>query len=412
MTSRQKVDWRVPSSEWDQFVDFICSKYGEREGYTSREVESAMREWVDLDRGSGLEEKIDCLVRAAGRRPADLGEKRSRSTDRLTDDDTTRVSCYVHEDVRAEFKAIADDTDDRLGVALARALREYRQGGRPARLKEKLSRIADDAEDLLSEIADDGESMSLRKKRTIKICHRFDDADQFTEQELHEAIADVAGETVIDVYQPRVLDRLSYARHPTGNPIYMPVENARDLAEQQDLPGPDAPPIDRKEYSNLSRDEKVDGLRIELARNAASNGGEAAASVKQVHDDIFGGKGSESHMQSLMDKAAEIDGYRRDRSRGGHEYLIADLGYVDHPPVLRELEQAAQDNKDQGNVNTDESDQENGRNGSGAEPTGGQERREADVEDEAAAEMDALMGAQPARTDGGADIQGQGGDTD
>lgn len=398
MTSRSKVDWRVPEKEWEAFKDFIHEKYGEIEGYVGREVESAMREWADMDRGSDNEKVLDRLIRAAGRRPADRTEKKPPSSDRFVDADTTRASCYVHSDVRAAFTSFVDDTDDRLGVALARALREYRQGGRDARIGEKLDRIADDAEDFLSEIADDGESesMSLRKKRTINICRRFADRYEIKRDELHAAIADVAGETVIDAYEGRVLDRMGYAQHPVNEQLLLPIDDVRNAAENLDLPGPDAPAIDRKPYRDLSREEKVEGLRIELARKAYSRGGGASVAVSKVHDGIFDGKGSRNHIQSLMNEAAECNGYScKTSSRSGKDYITANWDEIAViPHISEQIQSEREDTTETEDTDTTDGQQEN----LDQEP-----EQDQSVESEAADQMDQLMNAQAARTDGGRD---------
>lgn len=403
MASRPKVNWRVPSTEWDRFVDYVHDKYGRTEGLVGREVDLAMREWIDDDGYQGVEEQIDRLVRAAGRRPEDLAEKK-RSTSTISDEgETTNVQCRVDPVLKEDFAAFTKEhSDDRLGVALARALRQRQNGGRSQRLEQKLDRIADDAEDLLSEIADDeSESMSLRKKRTIKICRRFNDCYEFTRDELHEAIADVAGETVIDDYEQRVLDRMGYAQHPGGAPLFMPIDDARELAEELGLPGPDAPAIDRKPYRDLSREEKVEGLRLELARKAYSRNGGASVTVSKVHDGIFDGKGSKDHIRSLMGDAAEYHGYSMETSAtSGKKYITVNLDEVSHG--IREQLRSEREAED----TTDDQDHEQKSDQDPADESSETEddAAESEIESDADDQMDALMNAQPARTDGGRDV--------
>lgn len=410
MTSRPKVNWRVPSTEWDRFVDYVHDKYGRTEGLVGREVDLAMREWIDDDGYQGIEERIDRLVRAAGRRPEDLAEKK-RSTSTISDEgETTNVQCRVDPVMKEDFAAFTKEhSDDRLGVALARALRQRRNGGRSQRLEQKLDRIADDAEELLGEISDDDESetMNLRKKRTIKICRRFDGRYEITVDELHEAIADVAGETVIDDYEQRVLDRMGYARDPHSGSILVPIDEARRRAEEWDLPGPDAPAIDRKHYRDLSREEKVEGLRLELARKAYSRRGGASATVSKVHDGIFDGKGSSDHMRSLMDEAAEDDGYRMETSStSGKEYITVNLDAVSHGirEQLRSESEVWSESED--GDTTDDQDHEQEPNQDPADESSETEddAAESEIESDADDQMDALMNAQPARTDGGRDV--------
>lgn len=400
MASRPKVNWRVPSEEWDRFVDYVHDKYGRIEGLVGREVDLAMREWIDDDDYQGIEERIDRLVRAAGRRPEDLAEKKCSISTISDEGETTNVQCRVDPEMKEDFAAFTKEhSDDRLGIALARALRQRRHGGRSQRLEEKLDRVIDDAEELLGEISDDDESetMNLRKKRRIKICRRFADSYEITVDELHEAIADVAGESVIDDYEQPVLDRMGYARSPTGGPIFMPIDDARERAEELGVPGPDAPAIDRKHYRDLSREEKVEGVRLELARKAYSRHGGVSATVSHVHDDVFDGKGSDSHMRSLMDEAAEADGYSVERSsRSGKEYLTVNLDEVSydiHDQLHSESECWSKSEDDE--ADTSEADTTEEQN---------QEQRD-DITEEAETEMAALDQAQPV-TDGGRDTPG------
>jgi hypothetical protein len=331
MASRPKVNWRVPSEEWDRFIEYIHRKYGRVEGHVGREVDLTMREWVDVDGYSEVEELVDRLVRAAGRTPESISEKKLLSSPIVDGDDseTVNVQCRVDPGIKDDFRAfVKEHSDDRLGIALARALRERREGGRPKRLEEKLDRVVDDAEELLSEIAGDGEKMSLRKKRTIKICRRFSDSPQVTTDDLHDAIEDIAGETVIEDYEQRVLDRMGYAQHPSGSPLYMPVDEARELAEKLDLPGPDAPAIDKKDYAELSNDERVNGLRIELIRRADPRGGRLNLTTKTIREDVFGYGPSDSHTRELMREAAQAEGFDLGKSVSGLDVLKVNVDLV------------------------------------------------------------------------------------
>jgi hypothetical protein len=77
-----ELDWLVPANEWDRFLRYVEAEYGEIEGNVSREVRPAMREWLDIDEFAAVEEKVDRLIQAAGRTPANLGKKNGPSTPR------------------------------------------------------------------------------------------------------------------------------------------------------------------------------------------------------------------------------------------------------------------------------------------------------------------------------------------
>lgn len=162
-----------------------------------------------------------------------------------------------------EFAASAREQGKRPGVYLARALRERRAGGRAQRVMAKLDRVSDDAEALLVEVAPEGDGeMSLRERRTAAICRRL--GEQFHESELEAAIGAVAGDSppTLQEYRERVLGRLGYVEHPNNPEMYVPEDIAHEIAATTDAPGPDVPPVERKDYLDLTREEKVHGLRI------------------------------------------------------------------------------------------------------------------------------------------------------
>jgi len=328
-----KIGWHVPSDEWDSFTDYIVDKHGQATGYVGDEVERAMREWVDTDDYASVEALVDRLVEAAGRTPANLSHKKSATTTPSTDGDTTKVQTRVDTDIKADFAAHAKrDADERPGRVLARALRERRHGGRARRLRDKLDRVADDAEALLAEDAGE-DGASLQQKRTIAICHRL--GRQFTRDKLEDAIEAVAGgsEPTIREYTDRVFDRLDYVEHPNNGDLFIPKGEAREHGAD-----PDAPAIDRfrdggLRYDDLPRDDKVRGVRIAAARRATSNGGKGSVDAATVEHDVFDGHPSRTHAGKLVDLAADADGFDVD-TRRGKKRLRVDLRDVTDGTVL------------------------------------------------------------------------------
>jgi len=327
VTSRQKLDWRVPSDEWDAFVDFVYHQHGEIKGYVGREVERAMREWIDVDDFATVEDQIDRLIRAAGRRYTDLSQKKSAS-DTLESEDTTRVACRVDSHLKQEFSGFVKKmTDDRLGVALAWALRERRAGGRSQRVENKLERIIDDAEALLAEINGNNE-LSIRKKRTITICNQL--SDQFLRDELESAIAEIAGDSppTLQDYTHKVLNRLGVVEHPDRPDLYITKNRARQLGI--DL---DAPQIDWKPYEALTREEKVEGVRIELARLAKVHHGKYQIEANTIKQKICNSKPSDNETKEILRQAATADGFDVTHYRGKDKLRI-NLACVTDPEVL------------------------------------------------------------------------------
>lgn len=175
MTGRPEIQWHVPFDEWERFLRHVERENVEIKGYVSREVERAMREYVDADEWAEIEERVDRLIEAAGRSPAVLGKKKSLA-DPPSAEDTTKVRCRVDARLKEEFAGYAKRhyPEETLGVVLARALRARRDGGRAGRVERKLDRVQEDAEAVLAEVNPDAEeSMSVRECRTVAICSRL-----------------------------------------------------------------------------------------------------------------------------------------------------------------------------------------------------------------------------------------------
>lgn len=309
MTDRVKVDWTVPSEEWDRFVNYVEHRYGEIEGNMGREVERAMREFCDEDEYATAEEMVDRLVKAAGGIGGGTKKKKNRTLDVGQDGDTTKVRCRVRPGVKDSFRAYAKQTEHRLGVALAHALQVRREGGRSKRLEDKLSRIVDDAEQLLATVNDDtDDGVSPQEKRTVAICRELHDdvgfegklPDEFPKSALRDAIKTVVGDTeyLLETYTDKVLDRLDYVPHPDIEHLYAHEDTVDPL-----------PAIDREGYDDLSREERIEGLKIKLGRESYENGGQLQYGVREIRDSIFEGVPTDDTVKRYMNQAAEEDGY-------------------------------------------------------------------------------------------------------
>lgn len=340
MTGRSQLGWHVPSDEWSRFTDYVAEKHGQTKVYVGREVERAMREWVDADDYAPVEDYVDRLVQAAGRTPANLSQKKSATTSPPTADDTRKVQCRVDAELKDDFAAHAKrDADERPGLVLSRALRERRHGGRQRRIQDKLERVTDDAESLLAEVAGEGD-LSHQEKKTIAICEQL--GNQFTREDLENAIEGVAGgsDPTIRKYTDRVFDRLDYVEHPNAPDkvdLFIPEAEARELGAD-----PDAPAIDRFHnggvgYEDLSRDDRIRGIRIAAARRATSNTGRAAVDAATVEKDVFEGRPSPSYASKLVDLAADADGFNVD-TRRGTKRLLVDLRDVTDDAVLSAID--------------------------------------------------------------------------
>ncbi len=326
MTRRPKVDLRVPTDEWDAFENYVKDEHGKIKGYVGREVERAMREWIDVDEFAAIEDRINQLIRATGRSCCNQLHKK-RASDTIESEDTTRVSCRVDSRVKDNFSQFVNEmSNDRLGVALARALRERRTGGRSERVENKLDRIIDEAKDLLAEL-DDSSELTIRQKRTIVICSQL--GDEFTEDELEEVIGNRFGDTksTLRNYKKLVLKRRDAVKHPDKSGLYISREQARQWGV--DL---ESHPIEWKPYRALTDAERIEGVQIKLAQLAKSNGGKYRIDSKFINDKIFNSKTSYRKSNKLLNKAADSDGFEAVHHSGKNR-LKVDLTQINEPYI-------------------------------------------------------------------------------
>lgn len=284
VTRRVKLNWRVDSAEYDRFREWVDAEYGAQKGRLGQSVDAAMREWLDEDGYDRVEELVDRLVRAAGRRPSDATPKNKNIGEAGEGGPgTTRVGARVSEDLKTRFAHHArTETEKAPGELLTDALRSYRGGGRAARLESKLDRVVDDAESVLAEVraeapvnadadgdADADAGLSKREERIIAICERLR-GTQFTEDDLRREIDDIAArgerasEPTVQTYREAVLNRLEYEPHPENPELWLPAGEVRDLV------GADIPAEIRRPVEQLDREERHRRIKLALGERAAA----------------------------------------------------------------------------------------------------------------------------------------------
>ena len=313
----QRLDWYVPADEWDRFREWVHDEVGTYDGALGREAESAMLEWVDEDDYSHAETLVDRLVEAAGRRPSAGVSKNKNSLSDALDGDTTRVTVRVRSSVREQFRDhVRDHADNPTGRVLARALREYRLGGRAARLTDKLERVVDDAERVLSELeatadAGDDDDLGERERKVVAIADQL--GEEFVDDELVDAIHRVAGrgptasDPTVETYRELVTDHLDVEPHPNTPDVWIPRDEARRIAG-------DVPAVVRQPVCHLDHDERVRRLRLALGHRAGCNNGKARVTTDEVRTAVFDAEIARQTAVSLMQDAAFIRGFETDEN--------------------------------------------------------------------------------------------------
>lgn len=422
------LDWLVPKRPWIVFCHHVEREKGCVEGHLGREAADAMDEFAEADGYEIVEDYLDRLVRAAGRTPEDR-DKQKKNRDGVGSDlselETTRVTIRVDRAVKERFKAAAEKSAfDSYGVAFGRALELYCNGGRAARLEDKFSRILDDAEALLAEVADDSDGdggLSPVDRRTVAVCQEL--PDQFADGELVETIKAVAGvgsDPSIRKYREKVTERLDVEPHPNNPDLWVPSEVAAENVPEG------TPRVCRRPVDLLNRDERVRRIRLEAGREAAARGQDGCLrlSASEIRTVALDDAVSPRSVRDLLTDVTRVSGYRLDDS-GQERAVEINVGTPDLDPELGQTIKAYCEGGESEDTDGD-TDDDTVTTGEGGEADGDGEETDTvdaggtgpgdhdpdpgDVDAEAAAELDALDAAARVRTDGGPPTGHGGGD--
>lgn len=376
---------------WDRFTKSVEEKWGVTHPYVGFEIDLA---WREFDEEHPAEDYADRLLGAVRRRSRDTRERNllTRGADGTGDG---RVWTRVHPETKEEMQAAATEAGVPVHAVLRGVLWWYLDGGLLSRVTEKLEQAVPEAETQLAELdpGDDRERTAVEKKRDWLANWVKENrpggfnADDFGTALEEQPWGGSDSEHMREEHLQPVLDRLEFTNHPAAGNVYIPEEDAEEIAEQQGI-DPDAPAFERKPYDDLTDDERAHGLRVELARRAAGHGGKRALRTDRVRGEVFDGTPGTRKVKDLMDRAADgVPGFETD-AKGGTKRLRCGLESVADADLLADADLTA------GTVGTgpDEPDANPGGDAVDTEGT--------DPETAANEEVDALMAATPV-TDGG-----------
>ncbi|REA00228.1 hypothetical protein DEQ92_20470 [Haloferax sp. Atlit-6N] len=310
-----QLSLRVPEDDVAAYEETIIEKYGQKRPYTGTELERELRAYLEMDGLADIESDIDRLIRAAGRRPSD-GFEKEKPISRDPNDGPTRIVNYrVNEETRDAFMArVEKDGMTSAGRMIGVLMRTYADGGTVGRIRERLDRVLDDAESLLSSIdeSDSDEGLTKNQLKIRRICQRM--GEEFTDDELVEAIDDIAGrhdhasEPTRQKYREIVVDRLDVEPHPNVPYIWIPAEKAAEFA-------PGVPRECRKPPESLDRTEKVRRIKLATGRRAGErSSGRVRVTSTEVREEIFDNEVSKSTTLDLMRSASNVIGVDLDKS--------------------------------------------------------------------------------------------------
>lgn len=424
MSEREQVDLTIPASEWSATLSYLEEKDKNRAPYVRYHVEWAIKEWTDTDSLCGLEDLVQ-----------EYEEKCSHSLPRFSQtsysismgDDVEKktVRTWIDADLDRELRRFTDEETDfgeryggdkKYGAALAHALKQLREWDREQRLEDRMKRLIEATEAEQSGNYDpaelgihyndvdlsrlDGRS---RKKKVYEIAQQLDPDPGDTlhrDRELREAIERVGGESVVDEYIEPVVDVLNFKPHPSPAPLYVH-ESWEPETETGTPTDAEAPAVDRKQFDDMTKEERLEDIRVALIRKADSNGGRFAADYKFIQREVFDRQVSEGYASRAVAEAAEdVDGFKTDVRDDTRRIKVA-AGEVDRELLEKARVTEQDDEQDDGLTPVDEleDEQDDDDQDDGDDEAAIREEVEADAE----AEMDVLMSTEHARPDGGSE---------
>ncbi|WP_348612998.1 hypothetical protein [Halobaculum rarum] len=317
-----QLGWIVAEDEWDEFkreVEERCYT----EDRVGPELERAWREWREIH---SMEEYVKQLLRAVGL-PLAHPEKTKGTRKQLSEKSTTQAWVTVHPRVKQEMKQYAKGNDVQEHEVLRSVIAQYIDGGLVGYVTEKLERAVPEVEAAVAELdespansdeADAGLS-KVEKKRRWLARYLMDESETpkpFTSDDFGQALEAMPyrgsdSEHMRETHREPVLDRLGFIEHPNNSNLFVPVDKAREYADELEIPGPDAPAFERKGFDDLDTDQRTRAIRVAAIREAHRRGGKGRLTVGDVcGDGVFReGSPSDSGARSMMERAASTKGF-------------------------------------------------------------------------------------------------------
>lgn len=368
------VEWRILRGEWNAFLSYVEAEYGENDRHTAREVDIAMREWIESNETNDISEVIDDLIALVGDafEDAEAPEKNfSEILDEpgeseqpipkgeLVGKDKTKVRVRIDPDLKARFKELADEGDLPVGTCFAQALRARRTGQKEARREARQSRhkhrLTAVRDDLAALVEDDEEdpyadlsAVARRKEQMIDYLAIERGAErgvQVPRTVIHDAIDSVmdgCSDPTEAKYTERITDELGLVEHTQKPDMFvsrrdMELEALRD----GDTPHPDAPVCDLKDPSDLSEDERVEAVKVAVARARVEHAegsfgfSDTPLTVEKLSDAAFGGAFAESTVRRSVKRASHSPGWEcRETAALGGGKTRTKLSIVDDDELL------------------------------------------------------------------------------
>lgn len=340
-------NWQVVEDDYQRFRANVAEKWGTVNGYVGIEFDRAAREFFDEDEFAELEE----YVRTESSSPSTGDDEKEKPSDsvptrsRTDAEDRTTFTKRFHKSTADQIVRFARENDLRIWQVVTAIMREANAGGRAQRLKDELmNATTDEPLSGANSESNDTSEQTYEDKKVEWLANEFTDDDgtpkQFKRDDFGEALEEMpyrGGDTdhMRNRWLPKVCDRLDLTEHPFDPDLFVTEENAASALRGQGF-DPDAPACEYRDYEDLSDEQRVHAIRVELVR-AADSRGTSGATTEKVRRRIFDGEPTPRKARRLMEKATDASGFETDQ-KYGEKRIKCDLADVTNEDVLADAD--------------------------------------------------------------------------
>lgn len=137
--TREQLGWKILKDVWQDFRATVEETWGEVSPYVNRELEDAIREFLDQDPYAQLEHHLQDNATDPEHPGPSIDEDKYHPVGDVDTAAKTTVWVAVHPGLKEDLAAVAEDNDRQKWTVLTAAVQAYSAGGRAQRLQTKLT---------------------------------------------------------------------------------------------------------------------------------------------------------------------------------------------------------------------------------------------------------------------------------
>lgn len=303
MSDRVNAGARIPDDIHDLHVRNVREKWGREGVYLGTEADLAIREYLDKDDLTTLENRLRERVEQFGASTPKI----KSSVEGTGGGAKPRAMWRIHPELKEELKGYAKETGNTYSDVFALALREYWTNSRLDRIEQLYDRVETAIEPWDDQIESDGVNVSVVDRRTAEIAMEIPDV--FKRSELEAAIAEVTSDSDYNrtKYAPLVKEHKGVELHPKSSELFIPCEEAEKIREKHDI-DESGSSLFGQSFDELTADDSVLRVRARGVMKAKDSNGKAVMKHEDISEE-FDREPGQTTIYNLMGRAADAAGF-------------------------------------------------------------------------------------------------------